>query len=123
MKALENFDRYDEKISTSAWLFTIAKNHLTNHWRDTRPAQTLPETNEDGGEDKKWQILAIEAFKKADLSREVDDYLAKLTEEEREIVTFHYLFGYSYTEIAEMMYKTEGAVKVAAHRAIKKMNI
>ena len=123
MKALENFERYDEKISTSAWLFTIAKNHLANHWRDTRPTQSLSDSDEGKGEDLFWAEGSMKEFKKMALLRELNEFLLKLTPEERQIVTFHYLFGYSYLEIAEMMNSTEGAVKVATHRAMKKIKL
>jgi len=121
MKALEKFDTYDEKISRSAWIFTIAKNHLINHWRDSKPVDSLPEVNEEGIENSSWIKKTLEIHKQLLTKREIYDLLAKLDDDDREIVTFHYLVGYSYSEIAEMRGSTEAAVKVAAHRAIKKM--
>ena len=121
MKALESFDRYDEKISRSAWIFTIAKNHLINHWRDAKPIDSLPEITEEGMESGSWVKKSLEIHAKSNTKGEVYELLAKLDENDREIVTFHYLLGYSYLEIARMRNSTENAIKVAAHRAIKKM--
>ncbi|HLC69645.1 MAG TPA: sigma-70 region 4 domain-containing protein, partial [Patescibacteria group bacterium] len=64
---------------------------------------------------------AKEAVRTGQLDYEIRELIAKLSEEDAEIVTSHYLFGYSYKEIAEMQNMTEGAIKVAAHRAIKKL--
>lgn len=120
MKALEHFADYDPKISQSAWIMTIAKNHLSNHWRDRKQASGLPNEEDEAG-DGFWLNLAIEARKKDVIKQEVYELLAKLDKNSQEIVTFHYILGYSYSEIAEMRNMTETAVKVAAHRAIKKL--
>ncbi len=121
MKALGGFDSYDPKISASAWVFTIAKNHLANYWRDLKPMNQLPDEEEGIGLDKKWLDLAKKEAEKSQEILEIYDLLEKLSPEEQEIVTFHYLFGYSYLEVAKMRGMTEGAVKVAAHRAVDKL--
>lgn len=121
MKALEHFETYDPKISQSAWIMTICKNHMANYYRDKKPVGSLPEET-DENVDSFWLNLASRAFKKESIKKEIYELLAKLDENTREIVTFHYIFGYSYLEIAEMKGMTETAVKVAAHRAIKKLS-
>ena len=121
MKALEHFETYNPKISQSAWIMTICKNHMANYWRDKKPVGSLPEET-DENVDSFWLNLASRAFKKESVKKEIYELLAKLDGDDREIVTFHYIFGYSYLEIAEMKEMTETAVKVAAHRAIKKLS-
>jgi len=124
MKALQHFQDYNPKISKSAWIMTIARNHLYNHWRDAKKTQALPHGEDEDGEfvsDAFWLKLGVEKWQKEISSREVAGYLAKLEPNEAEIVTFHYLIGYNYAEIGEMKGMSEGAVKVAAHRAIKKL--
>lgn len=121
MKALKSFGQYDPSISSTAWLFTIAKNHLANYWRDRRPTELLPVDEDEVIVDKAWFLAAVQNMKKTKEKEEIYELLAKLDDDEREIVTFHYLFGYSYLEVAVIRGTTEGAVKVAAHRTIKKM--
>lgn len=123
MKALKAFDGYDETISQSAWISTIARNHLINHWRDQKTTIALPEGDNDPERtnDPYFFKEALAAFKKTAHRQETLEVVAKLGSPEQEIVTFHYLLGYSYKEIAEELGMTEGAVKVAAHRALKKM--
>lgn len=120
LKAVEHFKDYDKNISTSAWIMTIARNHLANYWRDKKPVGLIPET-EDGLSEGVWLTAALALFKKDQSKQELANLLESLDREAKEIVTFHYLLGYSYAEIAGMLQMTEIAVKVAAHRAIKKL--
>lgn len=120
MKALEHFGDYDESKSKSAWIMTIAKNHMANYWRDRKISEELPEDDAQSADDA-WLKLASKAHKQEAVKQEINHLLTKLGEQDREIVTFHYLLGYSYSDIAEMKNMTESAVKVAAHRAIKKL--
>lgn len=121
MKALEKFESYDDKISRSAWIFTIAKNHLINHWRDTKPTASLTYTDENGDEVECQIADSIDPNEERLKKAEIYELLAKLEPKEKDIVTFHYLMGYNYCEIAQMLGSSETAVKVAAHRAVKKM--
>ncbi|HLD61243.1 MAG TPA: RNA polymerase sigma factor [Patescibacteria group bacterium] len=122
IKALDHFANYDEEKSRSAWIMTIARNHLFNYWRDTKKTQALPEDKEeDERGDNFWFAQARMAWQNDGEKLELQELLAQLTPEEQEIVTFHYIAGYSYAEIAEFKGTTEGAVKVATHRAIKKL--
>lgn len=77
--------------------------------------------NEEGDEDDFLLKKAIFSHNQAQKKQELYNLLDKLENYERDVVTCHYLFGYSYAEIAEMQKTTEGAVKVSAHRAIKKL--
>ncbi len=123
MKALENFENYDTKQSTSAWIMTITKNHLINHWRDSKPTSSLPEAldDDDQNPDALWLAAGIRSWRAQERRVEIYDLLAKLNQSEAEVVTLHYIFGYSYSEIAEQKQMSEGAAKVAAHRTIKKL--
>lgn len=121
LKAVEHFADYDKEISSSAWIMTITKNHLANYWRDHKPAMLLPE-DDNGLSEGFWLTSAINLFKKEQKNQELANLLEVLDPDAKEIVTFHYLLGYSYAEIGEMKNMTETAVKVAAHRAIKKLS-
>ncbi len=121
IKALNHFGEYDDTVSVSAWIMTIARNHLANHWRDQKQTSGLPEDEEESS-DKFWLNIAVNKFKSEEIRRQLRELLDNLHEDDREIVTFHYLLGYNYAEIAAMKQMSETAVKVAAHRAIKKLS-
>jgi len=125
MRALEYFDSYDSSKSSSAWLMKIAKNCLIDYYKKQKHNVSLEEAMADDEDFNKVDRLlfsvAKENFAKAGLNLEIMEKLAVLSENDREIVTFHYLYGYSYLEIAQMQLMNETAVKVAAHRALKKI--
>lgn len=127
VKALKSFDSYDREISVSAWLYTIAKNHIANYWRDHKNEVILPEVFDEAvdgegvGLENVWFEAAVVKSTVEDDRVSTYDLLSRLDREDREIVTFHYIYGYSYKEIAEMLGKSETAIKVTAHRAIKKL--
>lgn len=116
MKALKAFDRYDEEKSKAAWIYTIARNHLANYYRDKKDAVDIEEVafglvGEDGREEM------AKASDRMLLAKALDD----LTLEDRRLVTLKHLEGYSYKEMAEILDKSDAALKVATHRAMKKL--
>lgn len=116
MKALRNFDKYDPKISQSAWIYRIAHNHLANYFRDSKTTTDIDDI----------EFLLVGSDGSEELIKQEESWLIKggldkLTVEERKIVTMKYIEGYSYKEIAEVLEKTADALKVASHRAIKKL--
>jgi RNA polymerase sigma-70 factor, ECF subfamily len=125
LRALEYLDSYDSTKSQSAWIMMIARNCLVDHYKKQKHNLSLEVAMEDDEDSNKVDRLlfpvAKENFTRAGLAYEITEKLAVLNENDREIVTFHYLYGYSYLEIAQMREMSETAVKVAAHRALKKI--
>lgn len=125
MKVLEHFNEFDETKSKTAWVITIAHNHLANYWRDRKVTLSidahLTDDAEEKAQDTLWFGASKSVWEKSLGVAEAKEFLANLSESERHIVTFHYILGYSYAEIADTLNQSESAVKVTAHRAIKKM--
>jgi RNA polymerase sigma-70 factor, ECF subfamily len=115
MKALEHFDEYDPKISESAWIYRIAHNKVLNHWRD---AKATVDVNDSAVE---AEIGGIDHRGRLNERLDIAALLAKLTPEERELVTLKYLSGYKYSTMGEVLGKSADAVKVATHRAMQKL--
>lgn len=96
----------------STWIFRIARNLSTDYFRETKnkASQTmdsLPEIAIAGNENEETQYL--------------NEALQKLPDSDREIVVLNKLHGLKYAEIAEVLQSTESAVRLKAHRAIKKL--
>jgi len=128
IKALEHFEDYNSDISRSAWIYTIARNHLSNFFRDNKKTfLSLEEITLDGEFEIDVQKEAglsfdgLEHLIQKDAEREILELLANLSEDKRRLVTLKYLLGYSFKEVAEIIGGTENAVKVAAHRALKEL--
>lgn len=115
LKALEAYDRYDPGQSALAWIYTIARNTLSNHYRDTAKARADVDIMDFpiAADDFLDKILAAE-----DRAR-VHKALAALSPEQRQLIELKYLQGYKHQEIAALLNKSVSAVKVATHRAIK----
>ena len=116
LKAHKAFDTFDEGISKSAWIYRIAHNHLANHYRDRKQDVDLEDValtlvGEHGNETMLRREAAVT----------IERALDQLSPEERRVVTMKYLEGYSYEEMAPMIGKAAGALKVATFRAMKKL--
>ncbi len=117
LKAFEAYDRFDPAKGKSAWIYTIARNHVINSMAKQRPAVDLEEiegmaiVSTDGRE-----RMAI-----ADDERRLLEAIDALGEEEAQLVRMKYLEGWSFDELGEIMEKTPGALRVQASRAMKKL--
>jgi RNA polymerase sigma-70 factor, ECF subfamily len=116
IKALNSFDKYDANKSRSAWLYTIARNHVINYYRDKKQTVDIDkiefELVGEDGRDTMERASGIEMLKKA---------LNKLSGKEQKLVTMKHLEGYTYTEMADVLGKSAGSLKVATHRALAKL--
>lgn len=118
MKALKHFHKYDPKISESAWIYRISHNHLANYFRDQKKHVDLDDVSftlvgEDGRE----------SFERHEEDLKLYTALDELSLDERRLVTMKYLEGYSYKEMADILEKTTDGLKVATHRAMKKLKL
>lgn len=119
LKAYEHFDSYDEKYPFGGWFYGIARNHLIDHYKRSAKQQhsSLDEIENLVADSSSPLADTIESMKHAELKAA----LAKLDDDEKELVTLHYLSGYSYREIGTLFKKEENTVKVATHRAIARL--
>lgn len=116
MKALKAFHSYDPDKSQVAWIMTIARNHVINHYRDRKEIVDVDEVAfKLEGSDGRDELV------KTDEQMMIQEGLSQLTLEERTLVEMKHLQGYRYKEIGEVVGKSPGAVRVQVHRAMKKL--
>lgn len=117
LRCWEKFKDKKEKIENpQAFLYQIARNLITDHYRDkarTQFVSTDSVTISDPKTDIEEKSLAS-----SDLDT-IRTALGKLKQEYQEVVILHYIEDLSVTEIAETLNKSEGAVRVTLHRALK----
>jgi len=116
LKSLEKFHTYDPEKSNSAWLYTIAKNHLANYFRSKYFRDVEPLDIEVWWQDQTWQML--------DQEKDIKIFyklLGELSNKEQKLVTLKYIEGYSYKEMSGMLGKSVQSLRVATHRAVGKL--
>ena len=106
----------NEIENIQAFLYQIARNLITDHYRAAGKAQMVsveyaPIT--DPGQD-----LEEKAMLGSDMGL-IKAALANIKEDYQEVVIWYYLDELSVPEIAKMMNKSEEAVRVMIHRALK----
>jgi RNA polymerase sigma-70 factor, ECF subfamily len=115
LKALNAFESYDQAISKSSWIFTIARNHLINHLEKQKPNVDLESVENTIWDTDNWaEKLTVRHDEKRLL-----EAIRRLGPEDAEIVRLKYLEGWPYDDIAEKMGKKAGALRVQSHRALK----
>jgi len=99
------------------WVLTIAMNLVREHWRrqKRRKMSELDETRHAAPEPLR---SPMEANQRVQQLREA---MSKLPESQRVVVELHWFQERPFAEVAKLVGSTEGAVRVRAHRAYKKL--
>jgi RNA polymerase sigma-70 factor, ECF subfamily len=116
VKMLESIGRFRwRSVPFSAWLFRIAHNLAMDHFRSRRrwqPEEEVPEPA--GAEETSAEEQALASIGDASLM----ELIARLSPEQRQVLTLKFVFRFSNGEAAAILGKTEGAVKSLQHRAL-----
>ena len=115
LKVYEKLDSFDPaQSSLSTWIYTIARNTLTDYYRTRKVIGEIPETFAEAGsiEDDicSSEMLDILA-----------DALEKLDERSRDIIIFRYYSGMTLKAIAQKLNISYAYVKVLHNRALAEM--
>jgi RNA polymerase sigma-70 factor, ECF subfamily len=105
--------------SFSAWLYRIAGNMLTDHYRRQRYRQhaDIDDHIHLAGDELSPDQRAAEAEE----GQRIAQALTKLEGEQQEVVIYRFAEQYSTQQVAELMGKTTGAVKSLQHRALNNL--
>lgn len=109
-------DNHNEIKNLNAFLYQIARNLVIDHYREKGRTQIVPADCVpiiDPRTDLEEEVLSRSDLDTIKLS------LANLKENYQEIIIWHYIEDLSISEIARMLNKSEGAVRVVVHRALK----
>ena len=117
-RAFANIRRYRwQGKSLLAWLYTIARNAVTDRMRRARPMVDLE--NAFGVAD--GAPTAHEYVEARDRARAVRQAMTKLTGDQQEVLLLRFMESYSSQEVARMLGKNEGAVRALQFRALGRL--
>lgn len=115
VKAMEAIDTFSFRgVPFSAWLYRIASNLVVDHFR-RQPSQSAFSLEEKLVATLEQPTTALESeFTHHALRRA----LSELTDDQQQVVILKFVDGLSNLEVAQILGKTEGAVKSLQHRAL-----
>ncbi len=116
LRMLTKLDTYVQKSRPIlAWLYTIARNLVIDHYRDNGKINCVPLDEalviSDNGHPGK---IAQEHLDQECLA----NALEQLTEEQRQVIMLKFIEGRENHEVAEIMGKNERAIRSLQHRAL-----
>jgi RNA polymerase sigma-70 factor (ECF subfamily) len=116
LKAWEAMGRYQQRGSGfSPWLYRIARNAIIDHRRtkkDTLSLEDLPLPTAAEG------LTPEEALVEREEARNLQAAIARLPEEQQEVVILRFIEGISHAEVATVIGKSEGTSRVVQYRAL-----
>jgi len=121
LKAWKNIEKYQERnCPFSSWLYRIARNTVIDFYRTQKKVYPIEdEIFFSGGDDLRENPKKI-AETKIEIER-VKKVLNSLPNNQREIIILKFIEGFSNKEIAKILKKSEGAIRILQYRAIKNL--
>ncbi len=114
LKALDNFDGFDQNRSFQSWIYAIAHNHLVNYYRTANREVELAENTFSTRSD----------IQKIELGYELEMVLKEINnmeESDKEVLLMRFVDQLSNTEIAELLGKEDGAIRTRISRSLVKL--
>jgi len=118
MKAMQSIDRYQDRgLPFAAFLYRIARNAAIDRSRTLKQPLSV-----DG--------LLVEPASKQNVEAEATFQversilmaaLARLKPEHRDVIVMRFIEGYAALEVAQLLGKTEGAIRTLQHRALERL--
>lgn len=108
---------YKDGASFKSWMYQIARNVRTDHFKKQKFTSSL----EDAKVDKNIKFAESEnlSMEKEEQIKQLYKALDKLSEDKREILVLSQLEEMEYTQIAQTLNITENTARVKVHRALK----
>jgi RNA polymerase sigma-70 factor (ECF subfamily) len=115
LRALEAIQRYEKRgIPLLAWLLRIARNLSLNNQRVQRNNSSIRKNSEDA------VAASPESCCEAKLNgEEVRQAVGALEGDQRQVIVLRFMDGLSYADVARVLGKSVGAVRVAQYRALR----
>lgn len=117
LKVWENINKYKKQKQKNfkAWIYRIAHNLVVDHYRLTREHSSL----EPWIPDKKREVNPIDMTQLSLNNDNLKVAISKLRKNYQQVIILKFINELSNTEIAEILKKNEGTVRILQFRALK----
>lgn len=119
LKALEKFHQYDRRNPFASWIFRIAHNTFIDYLRKKKEYPLEPTSWVFEESDETWQperqVLDKEQIEF------LHEKLSRLTGDQRDVLTLRYFADLKISQVAEVLGKSESAIKMIAFRGMKQL--
>ena len=115
LEALRGIRRYRYRgVPFSAWLYRIAHNLTADFLRRRMLQPTVPLVNEDDNP----RLRAPDETAAVAAQCDVQEAIQQLTDDQQQVVLLRFFHGLSHDEVAQIMGRRPGAVRVLQNRAL-----
>jgi RNA polymerase sigma-70 factor (ECF subfamily) len=117
VKSWQKINQVNSPQALSAWLYQIAKNNIIDYYRIKKETVDLAEV-EDFLED---EVDPVDLTSLNIQQKKLLQLMTQLPEEQQQVIKYKFFEDLENEEIAYVMDKSEGAIRVIQHRAITKL--
>ncbi len=122
MKLVEKIELYDNKKGDFVvWFWQLARNTIIDYYRRGKETSFSDLENEEESLEAKTSYSPGAAFDNQLQKEKIEMLLDSFTEDEQELFRLRFLSELSYKEIAKILNKSEGSLRVAINRLKKKI--
>ncbi len=121
VRVLRNIGRFDSRFRFSTWLFTIAKRLFMNWNQKLTPAYDSDTVDGRAGVSPRPDSVTARDESMFNARRLIDDAIAALPRQQREIIGLFHQQGWSIADIADHLAMPQGTVKSHLHRGRLRM--
>lgn len=115
LRMLEGMDRYEDRgWPLSAWLYRIAHDRTIDTLRRRRTRAQLPLESWSGTSDGPESTVDVQLD-----CEELHNTIGRLTDDQRKVIQMRFMQEMSVQEVANVLGRTEGAVKALQHRGLQ----
>lgn len=121
LKAYQNLNNFDNKLSFSSWMYRIVHNETVSHWRKdkSRPQGNIAHVDDEFLDRIVDTQDIVGDVDKEILKKTLEDIMVDMDDKYREILILKYIEDKSYDEISDILKKPPGTIATHISRAKK----
>lgn len=116
LAAFESFNRFRRDGNFAPWLFAIARNKATDHYRKRKHSTSI-----DAGVDLPGETDPLSGVIRSERLAALSKLIHALPEEEQELLRLRFLAEMSFPQIAQLFHRNEEAVKKTIYRLLARL--